>query len=269
MNTAYLLNTVGSDPSSSNTATPTIRIDGDGGAAVYECAIDGVSIGQYRTTDMFGHVDIYISTPLGDGPHTFTANELSPHQASVVPLIFKVDTIPPAIPIITSISVGTINALGKYPLTVRGTADATAWMIRVYSGLSGIGGSTVQTGSWTASTTALVPGVYQITAKATDKAGNTSPKSVAMSITVGTQPTITVPAAPVLTGGASVTSLSWNTPLNGGSPILGYDVFRNGQKIANVVGTSYKDTASFKGAVYKVVAINSVGNSVDSNAITP
>ncbi|MDH2907931.1 MAG: fibronectin type III domain-containing protein [Candidatus Nitrosotalea sp.] len=88
--------------------------------------------------------------------------------------------------------------------------------------------------------------------------------------------TVTVPtvsSAPqnlVATAGNNQVSLTWNPPASdGGSPITGYDVYRNGTEIApNITSTSYTDTGLTNGDTdtYQVTAVNAVGQSQPSNS---
>lgn len=74
-------------------------------------------------------------------------------------------------------------------------------------------------GAITAASGTLAPGTYYIRVRAQNAAG-TGPASNEVAVTVG--PSCTLPAAPVLSGGASggTVSLSWTTPAGG--PIAGY-----------------------------------------------
>ncbi len=86
---------------------------------------------------------------------------------------------------------------------------------------------------------------------------------------------IFVPSAPTSLSAQSGTSyvlLSWNAPIDdGGSPISGYIVYRNGVPLAHVGADvhSYKDTDVTPGQsyVYYVKAVNSVGTGFRSNSI--
>ena len=83
----------------------------------------------------------------------------------------------------------------------------------------------------------------------------------------------TVPAAPTLTatGGNSAVSLSWSTPGDGGSPITGYRVTRNGALLASLgTVTSYVDQTAVPGTPYSyaVAAVNAVGTSPASAPAT-
>jgi len=244
-NTATLRNAQGSDPSASATATPTFRIFGDGGSATYRCAIDGVGIGDFHTSSVFGYVDVFVSTPLADGAHTFTFDELSPNPGGPAgfpcqPYPFSVDTRVPSAPTITKVTVGTPDAQGNYPLTVTGTVTAgeNVRSVRVYAGFRGIGGSSINGTAWVAATVGLAAGSYDLTATSTDPAGNVSPKSAPFHVTVGTPPQPTVPGAPIGgTGNSHSVLLNWTTPADGGSPITGY-VLTWSVQAENAVGDS-------------------------------
>jgi len=83
-----------------------------------------------------------------------------------------------------------------------------------------------------------------------------------------------VPAAPVAKAIAGVGSvaLSWSTPANGGSPLTGYKVYRNGSLLRTLgVVTSLSDAGLAAGVAYRyqVSALNAVGEgnrSVEASA---
>lgn len=82
----------------------------------------------------------------------------------------------------------------------------------------------------------------------------------------------TPPAAPTLsaTAGDARVDLSWTTPLDGGSPITGYNVYRNGTLYQTLgVQTTYADTAVTNGVTYayRVSATNAVGEGAQSNEL--
>ncbi len=91
-------------------------------------------------------------------------------------------------------------------------------------------------------------------------------------------PALTVPSAPQNLSASPANGkgiqMSWAIPAsNGGSPITGYRVYRGtasgGETLLTTVGnvTTFKDTSTTRGVVYyyKVVAVNSVGDSAFSN----
>lgn len=82
----------------------------------------------------------------------------------------------------------------------------------------------------------------------------------------------TVPSAVT---GLSATStstqvdLTWLAPSDGGSAITGYDVYQDGAFIANTPTVNYTVTGLTNDVSYafKVVAVNSIGDSLDSNTV--
>ena len=89
--------------------------------------------------------------------------------------------------------------------------------------------------------------------------------------------TLAVPDAPTnlsATESTSTVDLDWDAPADdGGSPITGYTVYRDGSPIGttDAVTTSFQDTtapASSQAHTYKVTAENAVGSSADSNTDT-
>ena len=154
------------------------------------------------------------TTPLGDGVHQFTttltdaAGNESP-QSAALPL--TVDTAAPAAP--TGVTVtddvapvtGAIAANGasndNKPTFAGAAGSAEAGStITVMDGATVLGTAVVAAdGSWSVTpTTALADGAHSITTRATDAAGNVSPVSPALALTVDT-------VAPTTT--ASVTAI--------------------------------------------------------------
>jgi fibronectin type 3 domain-containing protein len=89
-------------------------------------------------------------------------------------------------------------------------------------------------------------------------------------------PPATVPGAPVLNQpavGVDGVTLGWNTPVNGGSAITGYRIYRGlasgGETMLTAVGTSntYTDATASNGTTYfyAVTAVNAVGEGAFSN----
>ncbi|HEY1402707.1 MAG TPA: hypothetical protein VGB05_01130, partial [Pyrinomonadaceae bacterium] len=78
-------------------------------------------------------------------------------------------------------------------------------------------------------------------------------------------PSASTAGAPAVTGSrsGSTVNLSWSTPDNGGSAITSYKVYRGSGTTAtllgSVTGTTFTDTAYAAGQVYRVTAVNSVG----------
>src|SRR4051794_1004452 len=195
---------IGADKTASSSATPTFWLQGDGGLSSYEIFVDGLDIGRFNS-DGLANVCITTATPLNDGPHTLTGVELAPHATFVVtPFAFSVDTVPPlppTPPVVSSYSDSGVlgDGITKYNRpNFTGTADALVSVQLYNNGVTGVGGAKADvTGFWSATTTTLADGFYSISAIALDGAGNKSPPSRAIGLTIDTAPPAT-PAAPTL-----------------------------------------------------------------------
>lgn len=81
------------------------------------------------------------------------------------------------------------------------------------------------------------------------------------------------PNAPILgaTSGNARVDLSWSTPANNGASITGYKLYRGGSLYQTLgLVNAYADTAVTNGQsyTYKVSAVNSIGESAQSNQVT-
>jgi MYXO-CTERM domain-containing protein len=105
-----------------------------------------------------------------------------------------VKTIPPPAPIITSPSNNSFT--NNNQPTLSGTAEPFSTVtVRDSSGNTICSGTTSGGGSWSCSpSTPLAEGAYTVTARATDRAGNTGPASTSVTFTVKT----IAPSAPVI-----------------------------------------------------------------------
>jgi hypothetical protein len=80
-------------------------------------------------------------------------------------------------------------------------------------------------------------------------------------------PSASLAGAPAVAGSrsGSTVNLSWSTPDNGGSAITAYKVYRRSgatvTMLGSATGTTFTDTAYAAGQVYRVTAVNSVGES--------
>ena len=157
------------------------------------------------------------STAMVDGSYSITAKatdaagNTSPASAAVN---ITIDTVAPAAPVISSPATGTLT--NDSTPSFSGTAHAFT-TIRLYDGINTTPITTTtasSTGAWTATPSAgLSNGVHSITATSTDKAGNVSPVSSSVSITIDT----VAPAAPVISSPASGTSTTDTTPTFSGT----------------------------------------------------
>jgi MYXO-CTERM domain-containing protein len=145
----------------------------------YECSLDGAAFTACTDPDTF--------TGLADGEHTLrvrardAAGRVDPTPASRT---WTVDTTAPAAPIVTSPSNGA--QVGGTPI-FSGTAEPGSTITILVDGAV-VGTTTANPdGNWTFTpTTPLAEGPHTVTVTATDPAGNTSPPSTAITVTVDT-----------------------------------------------------------------------------------
>ncbi|EEU6440336.1 BapA prefix-like domain-containing protein [Salmonella enterica] len=190
-----------------NDATPTLNGRGEAGATI-NVYLDGnsASIGT-TTVNSDGTWSFTPQTPLANGNHTLTLSATDPAgNSSAVSsgFMLTIDATPPAAPVIASVADNTAPVTGIVPNggstnetrpTLSGTGEAGS-TISIYNGSTLVGTAQVQAnGSWSFTpSTSLGAGIWNLTATATDAAGNTSAASEIRSFTIDTTP----PAAPVI-----------------------------------------------------------------------
>ncbi|HGK4675002.1 TPA: BapA/Bap/LapF family large adhesin [Kluyvera georgiana] len=167
--------------------------------AIYD---NGVFVTNVTTT-VLGTWSWQPSTPLKDGPHSFTAtvtNAIGVTSVASGSFTLTIDTVAPSAPIILQASDGSTPIVGiptnKPNLTLSGTGEAGAKII-IYDNVthSAIATTTVNAdNSWSVSLTGLSDNTHALTATATDAAGNTSIDSSPFTVIVDTQP----PQAPII-----------------------------------------------------------------------
>ena len=149
----------------------------------------------------------YTTTSLNNGAHNLTATATDAAgnvSAASHALAVTIDTTAPAAPSVTSFSPdsgvvgdGITNAT---VLTLTGTAEANS-TVKVYDGANLLGSATANgSGAWTYTTTSLNNGAHNLTATATDAAGNVSAASHALAVTIDT----VAPNAPVIVSDTTV-----------------------------------------------------------------
>ncbi|MDN8552380.1 Ig-like domain-containing protein [Citrobacter werkmanii] len=191
-----------------NDATPTLNGRGEIGATINIWLDGGTTPIGTAIVDGTGSWSFTPGTPLTNGNHTFTLSATDPAgntSALSGGFTLNVDATPPVAPVITSIADNTAPVIGVVPNggstnetrpTITGTGEAGS-TISIYNGASLVGTALVQAnGNWSFTpTNALAAGTWNLTAKATDTAGNTGPASDVRSFTIDT----TAPVAPVIT----------------------------------------------------------------------
>ncbi len=149
-------------------------------------------------------------------------------------------------------------------LSWTGSSGATGYNVYRNGTKVGSPAGTSFTDSGLAASTSFT---YQVTA--TNSAGE-SAKSASVSGTTSAGGGTTVPAAPTglsVTGtSSSSVSLSWT----GSSGATGYNVYRNGTKVASPTSTSFTDggLAASTTFTYQVTATNSAGESAKSGSVS-
>jgi cellulose 1,4-beta-cellobiosidase len=183
------------------------------------------------------------------------------------------DSTPPSVP--TGLVAGATTATSA---TVSWTASTDDTGVTAYTVL--VDGTAVGT---TATTSFTVTGLaadtsYAVTVRARDAAGNVSAASAPLTVTTdegaGPGEDTTAPTAPTGLRVAGVTtssvSLAWNASSDD-TGVDGYRVYRGGEVVAEVAGTSYTDTGLEAGTahVYAVRAVDAAGNvSATSGTVT-
>ncbi|MFL5345808.1 MAG: adventurous gliding motility protein AgmC [Hyalangium sp.] len=260
--------------SSTNNSTPTYSgtlatpFSAGTQVAIY---VDGVEIGRV-TPDAAGNWSFTQPTALADGTHSVYAIAInSPLQSGPSNTnTFKVDTVPPAAPVVLAPANGSTTSNNKP--TYSGTAEAGS-TVTVYVDGVVVGTTTANaSGAWSFTpATALADGTHSVRATATDAAGNTGPFSNTNSFTVDTTP----PVAPVVLVPANGSVTGNNKPTYSGTAEAGttvtviVDGVVLGTTTASASGTwSFPQTTALADGTHtvKARATDAVGNtSADSN----
>lgn len=190
--------------------------------AIVHIFIDGINVATVSANGS-GQWTWTVTTPLIQGPHTFTATQTVGLETSVPSLAYTVivDTIPPAQPVILTVvdavlpNVGGLTngqATNDPKPTLSGTAEAGSTVNILDNGVV-IGTATANVlGVWTFTPIAnLGEGSHTLTVTATDAAGNVSVPSTGFVVNVDT----IAPSAPVI---SAVTNDITSQPVTAGQP---------------------------------------------------
>ena len=195
-------------PLITNDATP--EIAGTAApSAIVTVLLDGVALAP-----VFAAGDgtwSYVFETLSDAAYSVTARQETAGgiSAASAALALTVDTAAPAAPVITTASPLITN--DNTP-TVAGTAEAGASVQLFIDGLaSGDPVTADGGGNWAHTFASITGGSYAVTAKATDAAGNTSPASAALALTID----LSLPAAPVITTAAPFVTTDTTPSISG------------------------------------------------------
>src|SRR4029079_205334 len=224
---------VGDNITNDNTLTLTGTAEANSTVKIY----DGATLLGSALADASGAWS-YSTAALSNGVHAFTATDtlagLTGTASSA--LNVTVDTVAPLVPAITSMSTDSglpgDHITNDNTLTLTGTAEANA-TVKVYDGATLMGSAVANgAGAWGYTTAPLSNGGHNLTATATDLAGNTSAHSTVYNATVDT----IAPTAPV------ITSFSPDTGVIGDKVTGADDILLAGTSEANSVVKVYDGT---------------------------
>jgi uncharacterized delta-60 repeat protein len=186
---------------------------------------DGVSMGTTIADGAGDWLFDHTSTPLADGTYSFTSKTMDAAgniSAASTAFLIKVDAAAPAAPVVTAITDDTGTPGDRITndnrLIISGTAEANT-TVRVYRNSFSLGTTTADvSGNWAFdyTTIPLADGSHDLTATATDTAGNISLDSAAFTITVDTTP----PASPVIVSLSADSGISGDRITNDNTLIL-------------------------------------------------
>jgi hypothetical protein len=217
-----------------NTTTPVISGTAEAGSTV-TVRLDGAVVGT-AVVSASGGWSFTAPVPLTQGAHTASAtvtDAAGNTSFSSNVLVFTVDTVAPASPVLTAPA----SIVNTPQPTISGTAEAGSTVTVLVDGTV-VGTATANAfGAWSlALNIPLAQGVRTVIATATDLAGNTGPASTPRSFTVDT----VAPAAPALTAPAALVNTA--TPVISGTAEAGstvtvlVDGVRVGTATANASG---------------------------------
>ena len=229
-----------------NVTAPTITGTGTAGDTI--SLFDGATLVGTTTVGSNGTWSVTTSI-LASGPNSLTATQTEiagNASAASNPLSLTIDTTIPAAPATLALAAASdsgakgdnITNVATPTITGTGTAGDT---INLYDGSSLVGTTTVgSNGTWSVTTRTLPNGTNSLTATQTEIAGNVSPASSALSLTIDTS-TPVAPSTPVLSAasdsgakGDGITNVT--TPVITGTGTAGDTVTLSDS--AGVVGTT-------------------------------
>ncbi len=197
----------GADPTDGKTTAATPTFVGTAATGDIVQVFDSATLIGQATTAADGFWRVTPAAALSEGAHTITAKatDLAGNLSTASGArTITVDTIAPATPTITGLAAGSdAGASASDGITrmstptLAGTAEAGA-TVQILDGATVLGQTTASgAGAWTFTpTTALATGPHTFTARTVDAAGNTSPASGALAVSLD----FVAPAAPVFNG---------------------------------------------------------------------
>lgn len=232
VNTATPTFTAHAEDAGTGVATVTFQVAPASGSPTFTSACPSTKV---TGTAADGNWMCAPSSPIGaDGNYLVqaVATDVAGNVATSPSVAFTVDTMPPVAP--TALALDAATDLGTSStdgitkvtaVTVTGTAEAGS-TVRVYDtdGTTELGSVTLASGSATfAVAVTLTAGTHQVTATATDAAGNVSPASAALPTTIDlTAPTVALtyaPPRPMKTGDTLTVTATASESL-GAAPVI-------------------------------------------------
>ncbi len=194
------------------------------------------------------------------------AGNISPDSTSVsVTTAIAADTTPPSTPTgLTAAVAGSTGANLSWSASTD-NVGVTGYIVR----RNGVQVATPDTTSY--ADTGLSVGTYSYTVAARDAAGNISPNSASVSVTIAdTTPPTTPTGLTAAAAGSTGANLSWSASTDNVG-VTGYIVRRNGVQVATPATTSYADTGLSAATTYSytVAARDAAGNiSANSTSVS-
>lgn len=210
IDTTSLQPTITSPLGGSSTNDPTPTIAGTAEALSTVEVFEGANSLGSTAADPSGVWTFDVPAPLLDGAYSFTAvatDAFNHISAPSLPVDVTIDTIAPTAPVIAQPTEGQVLAT-NFP-QIAGDAEPSA-VVEVFANSLSKGTTTAdQSGAWTFVPGApLTDGDYAIEASAKDAAGNVSPLSTAVNVTVDG----TLPAAPIISSPLNGSLIATGTP---------------------------------------------------------
>jgi Bacterial Ig-like domain/Calx-beta domain len=229
-----------------NINKPTLA--GTAGAGVTLDLLDGNTVVASTVVNSPGNWQL--TTPvLADGVHNFTARatDVAGNQTVSSALPVTIDTAAPAAPATPILAAaddsGSSNSDHITNITtphLSGAAEAGT-NLTLFDGLTVLATVPVNaTGNWSSTVTLSSDGLHTITAQATDTAGNISPLSTSLGVTIDTKS----PSPPTISGIAPDTGASSTDGLTNASAITISGTAEAGSKVAIFDGATPAGTAT-------------------------
>ncbi|WP_276497263.1 Ig-like domain-containing protein [Pontibacter litorisediminis] len=199
--------TIASKPKElSNSSTARFEFSSNESGVTFQVSIDGGNFASAATP--------YTTASLADGEHTIRVRAIDAAgniDATPASYTWSIDTKAPAAPVVVAPEEGKLLRSNKPSIT--GTAEAGS-MVNVYVGSTKVGTATAGSdGKWELTpANALAEGTQQLTARATDLAGNTSQASGTRTFTVDTKaPETTIAAGPPKVSNSSQATFTFSS----------------------------------------------------------